>query len=170
MVYTGSAHNLVYTTSNQATTSLGSICGAKEDDGVFCDCPERTNIPERPTSIPFPCTIISCGTGFSSATTLPLLTPAPTYAFHIWLDLLRKYTFETETNQSSVTRLHPYRNTWNRRFTLTDSIPLRRSSITSQHLSRLLDDGATQGCRKGFYHLVMVIIVGLILSSLASNG
>ena len=41
--------------SNVASTTIGSICGTTKDDGAICDCPRRTIVPNRPTSLPFPC-------------------------------------------------------------------------------------------------------------------
>jgi len=37
------------------THSIGRICGATKDDGAICDCPRRTTVPDRPTSLPFEC-------------------------------------------------------------------------------------------------------------------
>ena len=35
------------------TRSINGICGATRDDGAICDCPQRKDVPDRPTSLPF---------------------------------------------------------------------------------------------------------------------
>ncbi|XP_066924129.1 uncharacterized protein [Clytia hemisphaerica] len=36
-------------------TDVTSICGVTKTDGSICQCPKRTEVPKRPTSLPFPC-------------------------------------------------------------------------------------------------------------------
>lgn len=34
-----------------------TVCGVTNTDGSICQCPKRTTVPERPKSLPFPCTV-----------------------------------------------------------------------------------------------------------------
>lgn len=55
------AHQIEYTRvhtingEDRNEMTLSSICGDTKDDGDVCDCPKRTQVPDRPTALPFPC-------------------------------------------------------------------------------------------------------------------
>ena len=44
------------TNINVLTSNVDGICGGTKDDGAICECPRRTDVPDRPNALPFPCT------------------------------------------------------------------------------------------------------------------
>ena len=44
------------TNINVLTSNVDGICGGTKDDGDICECPRRTDVPDRPNALPFPCT------------------------------------------------------------------------------------------------------------------
>ena len=48
-------HNEIRTVNQAGDMLIGDICGASTDTGAICDCPRRTTVPDRPSSLPFSC-------------------------------------------------------------------------------------------------------------------
>ena len=53
--FIGACNGILTTNNHDFGLPDGYICGATKDDGGICDCPTRTEVPNRPHKLPFAC-------------------------------------------------------------------------------------------------------------------